>query len=422
MAENISINFEKKKFLLNRNKIKIIISLIAAFLWAAFSYWIARRWIADFDPYAPPFVAHYVVFTIAIIPGFMNMFLVSMILVKKNWIEDTKEEYEFSKKDYPEVDILIAARNESANIEKTINSILSNGYKGKLNIFCIDDGSTDKTFELMQKFNIKSSSNIKNIGKAASLNKLLPLTTGEVIITVDADSILGENALNNIVETYMIHENIVAVAGNIKTINDKTFMQKLQRYDYELAIFAVKTTQGMLNGVLVAQGAFSLYSGKHLREVAYKEVVGEDIVLTWKLLEDEKNIILYDKFAICYTNTPDTLNKFYRQRIRWARGMIEGFKHSPKLFMTKRFSAGFIYCNFLFPLLDFSFVFIYLPALIWALVTMKSNLIVGLITFLVVPLGITQNLLIARKNRCKLDWYFIPFTLIYCIFNQSASL
>ena len=234
---------------------------------------------------------------------------------------------------------------------------------------------------------------------------------------------MEKGALNSIVETYKLNPNIVAVAGNIKTSTNETFIQKLQRYDYEIAIYAVKTAQSMLNGVLVAQGAFSAYNGDLLRKYTYKEdTVGEDIVITWKLLEDTNNLIIYDKNAICRTSTPATLEKFYNQRVRWARGMIEGFRSSPTLFKTRRLSSFFVCSNTLFPFLDFTYTFIFMPAIISAFVTMHSNNIVGLWTLLIIPIGIIQNLIIAYKNDCKIDIYFIFYTLTYSFFNQSASL
>lgn len=415
---------QSEKLSVNRNYVRSLVALLFAFLWAALSVYLALPWIDDLTEYVHLGIALYIVITLAILPGFLNMFLAFMLLFKRHIKYDNVPVSHLIE--YPEIDIMIAAHNEESIIESTILSILENEYNGKVNIYCVDDASKDRTLEIIKRHssgNVSYIHNDINLGKAKSLNKLLLQTKSEIIVTLDADSILEKGALNSIVETYKLNPNIVAVAGNIKTNTNETFIQKLQRYDYEIAIYAVKTAQSMLNGVLVAQGAFSAYNGDLLRKYTYKEdTVGEDIVITWKLLEDTNNLIIYDRNAICRTSTPATLEKFYNQRVRWARGMIEGFRSSPTLFKTRRLSSFFVCSNTLFPFLDFTYTFIFMPAIVCAFVTMHSNNIVGLWTLLIIPIGIIQNLIIAYKNDCKIDIYFIFYTLTYSFFNQSASL
>lgn len=415
---------QKEKLSVNRNYVRSSFALLFAFLWAAFSVYLALPWIEDLNEYLYLGVSLYIILSLAILPGFLNMFLAFMLLFKRHIKDDNVPVSHLI--DYPAIDIMVAAYNEESGIESTIHSILDNGYNGEVNIYCADDASKDKTLEIIRSHsseNVRYVHNDVNLGKAKSLNKLLIQTKSEIIITIDADSILEKGALNSIVETYKLNSKVVAVAGNIKTNTNETFIQKLQRYDYEIAIFAVKSAQSMLNGVLVAQGAFSAYNGDLLRKYAYKEdAVGEDIVITWKLLENEESLILYDRNAVCRTNTPDTFDKFYKQRVRWARGMIEGFRSSPTLFKTKRLSSFFVCTNTLFPFLDFTYTFIFIPAIICALITMQTNNIVGIWTLLIIPIGIVQNLIIAYKNNCKIDIYFIFYTLTYSFFNQSASL
>ena len=82
------------------------------------------------------------------------------------------------------------------------------------------------------------------------------------------------------------NEKTAAVAGCLFVKNaKKSFITKLQEWDYTLGIFGVKLVQGNYNSTLVAQGAFSAYKTKLLKEIGgWKNCVGEDIVLTWQLL------------------------------------------------------------------------------------------------------------------------------------------
>lgn len=80
--------------------------------------------------------------------------------------------------------------------------------------------------------------------------------------------------------------NTVATAGCIFVKNaKKSFVTKLQEWDYTLGIFGVKLYQGNYDSTLVAQGAFSAYKTDALKEIGgWQDCVGEDIVLTWQLL------------------------------------------------------------------------------------------------------------------------------------------
>src|SRR3546814_16312405 len=79
--------------------------------------------------------------------------------------------------------------------------------------------------------------------------------------------------------------------------------------------------QSMYHGTLVAQGAFSLYDRKALADVGgWPECVGEDIVVSWALLE-RGHRIGYCEDAVAFTNVPDALGQFARRRRRWLRGL-----------------------------------------------------------------------------------------------------
>ena len=120
-------------------------------------------------------------------------------------------------------------------------------------------------------------------------------------------------------------EKTVATAGCLFAKNaKKSFITKLQEWDYTLGIFGVKLYQGKYNSTLVAQGAFSAYKTKILKQIGgWQNCVGEDIVLTWELLSQgyETN---FAQNAIAFTEVSETFKNLGRQRKRWARGMIEG--------------------------------------------------------------------------------------------------
>ena len=79
----------------------------------------------------------------------------------------------------------------------------------------------------------------------------------------------------------------MAVAGAVLVRNSRaSLMTAAQEWDYFHGISAVKRMQSMYHGTLVAQGAFSLYRKQALKTVGgWPDCVGEDIVMTWAMLE-----------------------------------------------------------------------------------------------------------------------------------------
>ena len=99
----------------------------------------------------------------------------------------------------------------------------------------------------------------------------------------------------------------------------------MQGWDYRLGINGVKRMQAAYNSALVAQGAFSAYWTEDLRAVGgWPDAIGEDIVLTWTLM-DSRGLVQYEPVrARPRRVVPERVGHFMRQRSRWARGMVEG--------------------------------------------------------------------------------------------------
>ena len=194
--------------------------------------------------------------------------------------------------------------------------------------------------------------------------KLLKYVETDYIITIDSDTVLHPLAIKNIMNKLVnSDEKTVAIAGCLFVLNDKkNFITKLQQWDYTLGIFGVKLYQGNYNSTLVAQGAFSAYKTKFLKQIGdWQNCVGEDIVLTWQLLSKGYKTN-FAKDAIAFTEVPETLKELLQQRKRWARGMIEAFKKVKVITSRKlNFKTKFLMCmNLFFPFIDLALL-IFIP-------------------------------------------------------------
>ncbi|MDH4285689.1 MAG: glycosyltransferase family 2 protein [Gallionellaceae bacterium] len=369
--------------------IKFVLALIAACLWALMSLWLADGWIKDLGSHIGMPLATILIAGIAIIPGFMNAFLLFSLM------QDRRPQRK-PLASYPPLSIMVAAFNEAASIEETLESIAKQHYPGELQVIVINDGSTDQTATIVRnclpRYRWLTLLDLeKNGGKANALNQALGLARHDLVLTLDADSYLYRDALHSIVERYVGDPpHTRAVAGTVLVRNSRaSWIAQAQEWDYFHGIAAIKRTQSLFQGTLVAQGAFSLYDRATVKALGgWPDCVGEDIVLTWAILKAGYRVG-HCEDACLFTNAPTTLKQFFRQRQRWSRGMVEAFKHHPGVLFKAQLPTFFIYWNLLFPLLDLAFTVGFIPGLILAM--FGHFWIVGPMTLTLIPLGLAMN-------------------------------
>ena len=369
--------------------LKFALTLGLSLAWAVTSYGLAQSWIAALSQVMGAVLAHVAIIGIAILPGFMNAFLVVGLLLDRRPPRAAVAVY-------PGITVLVAAYNEEDSILSTLESLDKQDYPAPMQVLVINDGSTDATMERLRSVSypwLQVLDLERNAGKANALNQGLKLAAHALTITLDGDSYLYRDALRHLVGRFLSDPpHTAAVAGAVLLRNSRhNLVTRVQEWDYFHGIAAIKRLQSLFQGTLVAQGAFSLYRTDVLRDAGgWPECVGEDIVLTWAILR-RGHRVGYCEDAITFTNAPSTLKQFIRQRQRWSRGLIEAFKAHPQLLLQRRMSTLFIWWNLLFPFMDVVYVTFFLPGLVLAL--FGCYWLAGPMTLLVLPLALVVNYL-----------------------------
>ncbi len=417
-----------------RTTARFALSTALALAWVVFSIWLSLPWLSDLSNLSHPLVALFVLAFVAYVPGFMNAFLMASLVLRPDPVRRTPERW-------PALSILIAAYNEEALIGETLRSIAVLDYPGALQIMVLDDGSTDGTADAVRAAEplFAEATNRKlllvrepqNRGKARVLNHGLELAAHDLVITIDADTLLEKGCLVSLVEhLHASPPETAAIAGAVLVGNhDESWITRAQQWDYFHGIAAVKRMQGMYDGTLVAQGAFSIYRKRALVEAGgWPDTVGEDIVLTWSLLRmGYKSGHAED--AVAWTHAPDTLRGLSNQRKRWARGMIEALAIHKGLLVAPRLRTMFIWWNLLFVSIDLTFTFAFIPGLILA--CLGIFWLAGPITLLVLPLAAMWNVVIYRiqtrmlkRNDIEMEKSlpgFLLYAFIYPLLMQPVS-
>ena len=405
---------------------KFAFALATSGSWFALTLLIALPWIAELSSRIGALLAFLVVGGIALVPGFMNAFLIASLMLDRRPPRSKPSRY-------PAVSVLIAAYNEEASIADTLRSIANQDYPGAFEVFVIDDGSQDRTAAIVDACDndwLHLLRQPHNAGKSAALNRGLAEARFDLIVTLDADSFLYRDALRNLVERYLSDPpNTRAVAGTMLVRNSRrNWVTKAQEWDYFHGIAAIKRVQSLYQGTLVAQGAYSLYERAALREIGgWMDCVGEDIVLTWAMLRKGWRVG-HAEDACCFTNAPDSLRQFVRQRQRWARGMMEAFRQFPDIVVKPRLATLFVWWNLLFPWLDLTYTLFFIPGVILALFGIYW--IAGPLTLALLPMALGINYLMYRvgsqmfasnglRVRRNLSG-FLTYAFVYSLILQPA--
>ncbi|CAG1011349.1 poly-beta-1,6-N-acetyl-D-glucosamine synthase [Rhizobiaceae bacterium] len=402
---------------------KFLIAMTVSLAWFALTIWIAIPWMQELAALAGWAVAMFAIGGIALIPGFMNAFLVTSLA-------HDRRPPRAPVACYPSITILIAAYNEARSIADTIASVERQSYPGPIEVIVIDDGSTDDTADIVAGIVRPWLTLLRqpaNAGKSAALNRALAVAAHPLVITLDADSYLHRNALANIVGRYLSDPaDTRAVAGTMLVRNSRAnWVTRMQEWDYFHGIAAIKRVQSMYQGTLVAQGAFSIYDRRTLVDVGgWAECVGEDIVLTRAILKAGWRVG-HAEDAVCFTNAPERLGQFVRQRQRWARGMMEAFRRHPGILLSPRLSTAFVWWNLFFPWLDLAYTLFFIPGVLLALFGIFW--IAGPLTLILLPLALLINAVMYRVGagmfeRQELRVRFNPFGFLTYAFAYSVIL
>ncbi|MFX1362968.1 MAG: glycosyltransferase, partial [Promethearchaeota archaeon] len=286
------------------------------------------------------------------------------------------------------VSIIVPAYNEEKVIEKTINSLINLTYDSK-EVIIVDDGSKDDTLKIVQRIAGQSPIRVfskPNGGKWSALNEGIKHSKGEIIVCIDADTILDKGAIQRLLP-HFDDPKIGAIAGNVKVGNRKKILTKLQALEYVSSINIQRRSESFFKKITVVPGPLGAFRKSVIEEVGMYDgnTYAEDAELTLRILKAGYEI-KYEPRAIGYTEAPETVTDLAKQRYRWYRGLLQAMtKHKDMLFNSKYGSTGW----FMIPWIFFNgviFPWYTFFTLIW-LLTLMFNPFSGFVIYRPNPRG-----------------------------------
>jgi len=276
-----------------------------------------------------------------------------------NFIKSMKEKREVDKQtyDFPTCTVLIPAHNEEVVIANTIEAMLKLSYpKDKLKIMVINDGSKDRTKEIIQSYAAKDDRVVLydvpagqgGKGKSRALNLGVKQVTSEVIAIYDADNTPEPMALHYLVASLISNKELGGVIGKFRTVNKSRNL--LTRFiNIETLSFQSMLQAGrwQLHNIATLPGT-NLILWKWLIDELDgwdEEALTEDSELSIRIYELGYKI-KFVPYAITWEQEPEEWKVWIKQRVRWVRGnnyvLAKFIKEIPN-FKNKRLRFDLLY-------------------------------------------------------------------------------
>jgi hyaluronan synthase len=331
----------------------------------------------------------------------------------------------------PRLTVVIPAYNESAMVEHAIASVAAASYPGeRLQIIAVDDGSTDDTWRYIQRAALRFPGLVTpvrlpvNLGKRGALAEAFRRATGEVIVTVDSDSMIERGALLAITGPFR-DPRIGAVAGKVAVHNRRAgLIPRMLHVRFILSFDYLRSAQSVFRTVYCCPGALAAYRASVVRQVlpAWERqqflgapcTYGEDRALTNDILARGYDTV-YQRSAVVHTLVPETYAKLCRMFLRWDRSYIrEEFRFARIVWKRPLFSR--VLALYESTITNLRYPVAYASIGLWAAnaLTDPASLVRMLLAIMVVSL--VYVLYYLRSER---SWDFV-FGILYAYFSFFA--
>lgn len=353
------------------------------------------------------------------------------------------------------VSIIAPAFNEANTIVYNVKSLLFQEYP-KFEVVIVNDGSTDRTLEiLIEEFNLikvdffydakiptqavrghyKSTNPIyskllvvdKENGKSKADGSNAGINSAKysLFICTDVDCILRKDTISMLAKPFIENtQKVIATGAAIRISNScefkdgmlykshfpDNFFARFQELEYIRSFLFGRMAWSKINGLLLVSGGLGMFDKETVIEAGgyWHKSLGEDMELITRMRKlmhkkKEKFLIIYIPESLCWTEVPSSMTIFLRQRVRWARGLVQTlFLHKDVFFNPKYGKTGLLIFPYYF-LYEFAVPIIEIGGLI--------TLIIDLFFF-----NLSYDFLLIGGGFVYL--FYISITLISVVLDQ----
>ena len=349
-------------------------------------------WTALLQDLIVGFNVFVVVYFVALNSTYLILFLVSLVevvkFVRRTFFSDYRQIMQ-SDMTWP-ISVLIPAHDEEKTIVETVRSLLMVNY-GEFEVIAINDGSNDATLRrLIDAYELRRmdrpykraipTAEVRAVygslahpnlvvvdkakgGKSDALNAGINMARYPLFCSIDADSIIEDNALLRVVKPFMEKPvETIAAGGIVRIVNgcdvkegrvtrialSERALPILQVVEYLRAFLTGRVGWSNLQSLLIISGAFGIYKRQEVIEIGgyTHDTDTEDLELVVRLHEHMRRKkqpyrVVFVPDPVCWTESPETLRVLARQRNRWHRGLLQTiWLHKRMLFNPRYGNVG----------------------------------------------------------------------------------
>jgi cellulose synthase/poly-beta-1,6-N-acetylglucosamine synthase-like glycosyltransferase len=272
----------------------------------------------------------------------------------------------------PLVSVVVPAFNEELTVVESVRGLLALEYD-PLEIVIVNDGSADNTLDVLsQAFDLVAAplafaqplasapvhASYRSIAeprlmvidkenggcKADAANAGINAASGELVLIVDADTVLDPESVRRAVLPFLENPATIALGGNVAIANGcrvdsgrivdvalpDSWLARYQIIEYMRSFLLFRLACASHNGVVLISGAFGMFRRSALLAVGGydRTAIGEDMDLTIRLQRyyRERRIpfhIAFDPNPLGWTQAPEDPASLRLQRYRWRRGLLQ---------------------------------------------------------------------------------------------------
>ncbi|MGD0340682.1 MAG: glycosyltransferase [Bacteroidales bacterium] len=223
------------------------------------------------------------------------------------------------------ISIVVPCHNEERNLPVLLIHLSEQDYDPDLfEVLIIDDNSCDRTSAIAAEFKgIKNLVFLKNCGKGkkSAIRHGVRVSKGSLIVTTDADCIMGQSWLKTIALFFEENKPEMIICP-VELEDEKGFFSRFQELEF-LSLQGITAGAAFMNKPVMCNGAnlaftkevYERYSGNLHDEL----ISGDDVFLLQAIKHDPENKIMWleSADAMVITHISKTLCAFLRQRVRW---------------------------------------------------------------------------------------------------------
>lgn len=335
-----------------------------------------------------------------------------------------------AKSSLPLVTVGIPAYNEGQSIRTVLDALILSDYPlSKMEIIVVDDGSTDETLTILRSYaklrKVDGRLRVlhqKNKGKWAALNRIFKAAKGDVVVTLDGDTLFEPQTVRMLVR-HFADPKVGAVAGYVKVGNRHNILTVWQSLEYVLGTGIDRTAGGLINGILIVPGACSAWRRSAVLAAGgfTRDTMAEDCDTTLAVFKKGFKIIQENQ-AVALTEAPTTIATLAKQRKRWMFGNFQAFfKHRNVLFRPRYGALGMVILPY--TLLSIIMPLIFMPfAYALVILNVASGDWVGFLLFASVVTAIYGLItLIALLTVGERPWHLLVVPIYRIIYEPLRT-